>query len=83
MPGAEAATGAGQQDRTNISVGLDRIERTADLFVHLDVEAVEPVGPVERDRRQALMTGKFDRFKGHGAAFRSETGRNGRVTGGE
>ncbi len=70
LSGAETAPGSGQENGANGVVGFDHVERGTDLFVHPDVETVEPVGPVERDRRKTVLAGIFDRFEGHSEAFR-------------
>ena len=49
LAGAEAATGAGDDDRAHLGVGR-LVERLAQSAVERAVEGVEDLGPVERDR---------------------------------
>ena len=62
LPGAEAASRAGQHDDARIAeVG----ERVAQLLVHLRGEAVEPVGPVERDPGDRAVRLEVDGLVSH------------------
>ena len=54
LSGAEAASGAGQQQHARRRDRCDLGERVAHLGVHRRREAVQPVGPVERDARDAV-----------------------------
>ena len=47
--GAEAATGAGEDGDPALGVGTDRVERVVQVGGELEVERVEPLGPVQRD----------------------------------
>jgi len=65
LAGAEAASGARQDEHTYGVVALDLIKRRSDLAVHLDGEAVEPVGPAERQACHAGRQIQLDCFEGH------------------
>ncbi len=54
LAGAEAAAGAGEQDGANRVVRGDAVERVAKLARHRPREAVEDVGPIQRDRGHAV-----------------------------
>src|SRR5688572_10196837 len=69
LAGAEAAAGAGQNHHPRIA---ERVERVAYLAVHLDVEAVEPVGAVERDPRDPGVRLEVDGFVGHARGLAKE-----------
>ena len=56
LPGAEPAAGAGQEQHAHRRVGLDARENVAHFGVHRIVEAVEPVGTIERQPRDAAST---------------------------
>ena len=69
LPGAEAAAGAGQDDHARIAeVG----ERVAQLLVHRGGEAVEPVGAVERDPRDAVVQLEVDGLVSHACRLAKE-----------
>ena len=54
LPGAKAASCAGQQQHARVAVGRDARQRIAQLGVHLRREAVQPVRTIERDARDAV-----------------------------
>ena len=76
LAGAEAAPGAGQQQHARPTVGLDPRERIAQFRVHRRGEAVEPVGTVERDARDAAGVFEEDRFVGHCLFLATSTTQN-------
>ncbi|CAA9429842.1 MAG: CoA ligase @ Long-chain fatty-acid-CoA ligase, Mycobacterial subgroup FadD5, partial [uncultured Pseudonocardia sp.] len=51
---AEAAPGAGEQHHADALVGVGGVERRHQLAGHRPGEGVEPVGPVEGERRDAV-----------------------------
>ena len=62
LAGAERPTGAGE-DHHPRDLGL--IERPPKLLVHVSGEAIEPVGTVERDPRDAALELEVDRVVIH------------------
>ena len=56
LPDAEAAAGAGDDDRAHLGVAR-LLERAREPLVHRGVERVEDVRPVERDRQDARRRG--------------------------
>src|SRR5690606_24794120 len=49
--GAEGAAGPGDDDGADPGLGIEGAEGVAQLGVHLEGEGVEPLGAVQRDRR--------------------------------
>ena len=64
LPGAEAAAGAGQDQGPRVA---ETAKRVGHLLVHLDGEAVEPVGAVEGEAGDAGLQLELDGFVSHGA----------------
>src|SRR5690606_26089938 len=69
--GAERAARAGEHDRADAGLGVQRAEGVAQLLVDLEGEGVEPRGTVQRDRGDAgggIMTVeerlRLDRHRG-------------------
>ena len=54
LAGAEAAAGAGEHQHARSAIFRQATERIAHFAMHLDVEAVEPIGPVQRQPRDAV-----------------------------
>ena len=76
LPGAEAASGAGQQHGADRGIGLDAIERPRQLCMHRLVEDVELVRPIEREHRHAIGGLVEDGGFGHSSApFAAQCGR--------
>ena len=65
LSGTEPAAGACQEQHSNRSIGLDPCENVAHFGMHRVVEAVEPVGTIERKSRDAASAGEQDVFVGH------------------
>src|SRR5262245_54360208 len=60
LTGAKTASGPSEEHRANVAPPLNFAERIAQAFMHLGVEAVESIGPVERDRGVAVLHFKQD-----------------------
>ena len=52
-PAQKPRPATGDDDGAHVVVGVDPVEGVAQLALHRDGEGVEPVGPVEGDRRDA------------------------------
>ena len=63
---AKPPSGAGEQQHARRRVGFDPLERVANLRVHRVVEAVQPIGPIERKARDAVFGREQDVFVVHG-----------------
>lgn len=66
LPGAEAATFTGQQQDAHVGVLPDLFQRFFHFAMHLCVEAVELVRPIEAEQGDAGLDGKQDVFEVHG-----------------
>ena len=53
--GAERASGAAQHDHLHVRVGARRVDRRLELLRHRRHDRVQPLGPVQRDRRDRLV----------------------------
>jgi hypothetical protein len=53
--GGKRAPGAGQHDGADIAVGPEPRERLPQRLQHLARESVQPIGPVQRQRRDAVL----------------------------
>ena len=63
---AEAAARAGDDHRAHVVVGVGRVERGDQLAAHRRREGVQPVGPVQREREDAVGDLVADLFEVHG-----------------
>jgi len=59
------AAGAGDEQCADAEVALDGAEHRGDLLMHARIETVEPVGAVQRQRRNPLARLEDDRFPRH------------------
>src|SRR5205085_2186426 len=59
LSGAEAAPGAGQDDRTHLRVAR-LLQRLTQPVVHGAVESVQDIGPVQRDRLNRAVARDLD-----------------------
>ena len=66
LPGAKAAAFTGQQQYPHFGVLPHLFQGFLDLAVHLRVEAVELLGAVEAEQRNAGLNGKHNVFESHG-----------------
>ena len=65
---AESAARAGEDQYARSLIGIDFRQRRRDFLVHLHGEAVEPVGPVEREARNTILDLEYDGLELHDAA---------------
>ena len=60
--GAKRASRAGQNDRVHVAIGAHIDPDLLELVMHDVVDRVERVGPIDRDRRDALRHFYFEEF---------------------
>ena len=66
---AESSARAGDDQYARSAVAARAVDRVAYFFVHRDVEAVEPVGPVKRQPRYAAAQVEENVLVAHGSGF--------------
>jgi hypothetical protein len=66
LAGAEGASGAGQDQDADPGIPLDSRQRAAELHHGFFIEAVQLVGPVQRDRGHSALERQFDVSELHG-----------------
>src|SRR5260221_14171700 len=62
IAGAERAAGAGEDDHAHGTIGVRLVEDAVQLGFELVRERVHPLGPIERDRGDALLDAVNDFF---------------------
>src|SRR6185295_3019156 len=77
--GGEGSTCAGEDHNADVFVCLKLGEQAREIIAHFFIDGVEPIGPIERNRRDSVREVKGSRFVAHDG-FRAKTQRTAKIT---